>query len=485
MKFRIKLLVLFSFLLCFFISQTTFAEDLGLQIDVTTDKQTYNEGDEVTYKLNLTNSSNLVAKNVIVTSTIPEGLKVTSPETNVEGNKVTWNVEKIDPVTSANFEFKALIPIVANPVTPPPTNVEEKIAVPVVKPIPVKTTVNSSAPKTGDDTNNFGYYVLLVFSAGILTVGIRGLQKKSVKKELIALFILALLLPSSSAANAETQAEPQIATASFTHKLVVNNREYVVTTTVEATMEEPPAPGTVSGTILNAINGEAVEGLSLKFRAGENNTAGEVLQTLTTNADGFYEVVLPEGTYTIEISGEGFITTTKIIQVIGNQIVGEQNTAISPVFEEGLRVVLTWGGQPEDLDSHLNGPTADGGRFVVYYNEMEYIDAQNNILLDDDDTESYGPETVTIIKHINDGIYVYGVHKYTNEEINDQALSNSGAKVEVYNGSSLLYTFNVPANQNGNLWKVFEIYNGEIHPINQIQFYAEFDNMTDLLPTPS
>lgn len=480
MKFRIKLIVLLSFLFCFLISHTTFAEDSVLQINVTTDKQTYNEGDEVTYKLNVTNTSNLIAKNIVVTSTIPEGLKVTSPETTVEGNKVIWNLEKINPTSNANLEFKALIQKVENPVTPPPTNVDNT----VVKPIPVTATASSTAPTTGDDTNLLGFYVLLVFSAGILTVGIRGLKGKSVKKELTALFILALLLPSSSPVNAQPATESQIATASFSHKLVVNNKEYVVTTTVEATMEEPPAPGTVSGTISNAIDGEFVEGLTLKFRAGENNTTGEVLQTLTTNADGYYEVVLPEGTYTIEISGEGFITTTKIIQVVGEQVVGDQNTAISPVFGEGLRVVLTWGGQPEDLDSHLNGPTADGNRFVVYYSNESYTDAQNEVYLDQDDTDSFGPETVTIIKHISTGTYIYGVHKYTNEEINDQALSNSGAKVEVYNGNSLLNTFYVPANQDGNLWRVFEVYNGEIHPINQIQFYEDFNNEVDLLPIP-
>ncbi|MEW8987822.1 MAG: carboxypeptidase regulatory-like domain-containing protein, partial [Bacillus sp. (in: firmicutes)] len=366
--------------------------------------EAYSEGDEVTYKLNISNLSDLIANNVVVTSTIPEGLTLISQDLKVEGNKIVWNIDKINPAAKANLEFKAKLPVPTTPVTPPPTEVDDTITLPVVTPVTVKPTA-TVAPETGDDTNLVGYYILLGLSAGVLTIGIRGLRKKSIKKELIALLALALLLPSASAPKAETQAEPQLATASVSHKLVVHNKEFVVQATVEATMEEPPAPGTISGTITNAIDGEGVEGLTLKFREGENNTTGEVVGTVTTNEEGSYEIELLEGTYTIEISGDGFITTTKVIQVIGKQSIGDLNAAVSPVFGEGLRIVLTWGGNPEDLDSHLNGPTADGDRFVVYYSNQSYSDELNEIILDEDDTDSYGPETVTVIKHISDGIY--------------------------------------------------------------------------------
>jgi uncharacterized repeat protein (TIGR01451 family) len=493
MKPKHKLLVLLSIIVCFFIAHTAFAETVtSLQLKVETDKQEYNVGEEITYKITVSNTSDLVAKNVVVTSSIPDGLKVTSLDTKVEGNKVTWNIAKINPKSDASLEFKAMVekkvvdpvqPPVVDPVQPPVVNTDATKV--TMTGIQTKTT-ETAAPKTGDDTNFLGYYILLGFSTGVLTVGIRGLRKKNITKELTALFVLVLILPTFSTALAETQNEANTETVTNTYKLVINNKEYVIATTATATMEEPPAPGTVSGKISNAINGGPVEGLTLKIREGENNTTGEVVKTVTTNADGNYEAVLLEGNYTIEISGEGFITTTINITVIGNQIVGDLNGAISPVFGEGIRVVLTWGGLEEsmDLDSYLNGPKAnyEDGRFVVYWSDDYYIDELNEVNLDDDDTDSYGPETVTVIKHISSGFYVYGVHNYTANQI-DNALSNSGAKVDVYSGNKLLYTFYVPTNTDGNVWKVFEIHNGEINSINEIVYDEDFSG-DELVPTP-
>ena len=48
------------------------------------------------------------------------------------------------------------------------------------------------------------------------------------------------------------------------------------------------------------------------------------------------------------------------------------------------------------------------------------------------------------------------------------ALSNSGAQVQVYKGSYLLETFNVPTNQTGNLWTVFEMDGNTITPVNTL-----------------
>lgn len=67
--------------------------------------------------------------------------------------------------------------------------------------------------------------------------------------------------------------------------------------------------------------------------------------------------------------------------------------AISPAMTslDGMRVVLSWGEKPFDLDSHLIFP---GGH--IYFDSKEGTDAN----LDVDDTDSYGSETVTISKSI-------------------------------------------------------------------------------------
>ena len=138
--------------------------------------------------------------------------------------------------------------------------------------------------------------------------------------------------------------------------------------------------------------------------------------------------------------------------------------AISPVMEslDGLRVVLSWGGTPNDLDSHIVYPENH-----VYFSEKQGRDAH----LDVDDTDSYGPETITLRKKRFGETYVYAVRDFTNSgSLQSSALSHSQAKVFVYIGQSLVRTYYVPQNQIGNLWTVFRITgNGEIQDINNLQ----------------
>lgn len=104
--------------------------------------------------------------------------------------------------------------------------------------------------------------------------------------------------------------------------------------------------------------------------------------------------------------------------------------AISPVMTslDGMRVVLSWGEKPFDLDSHLIFP---GGH--IYFDSKEGTDAN----LDVDDTDSYGPETVTISKKHFGESYIYAVQDYSNKGLpNSNYLSASKAKVFVYVGSS-------------------------------------------------
>ncbi|MWV17757.1 tetratricopeptide repeat protein [Pseudomonas sp. L-22-4S-12] len=138
--------------------------------------------------------------------------------------------------------------------------------------------------------------------------------------------------------------------------------------------------------------------------------------------------------------------------------------AISPVMQslDGMRVVLSWGQAPADLDSHIAYP----GNHVFF---GEKLGEQAN--LDVDDTNSYGPETITLQKKRFGETYVYAVHDFINSTTpSANALSASQAKVFVYVGQSLVRTYYVPQGQRGNLWTVFRITgNGDFQDINQLQ----------------
>ncbi|EOT4640468.1 tetratricopeptide repeat protein [Escherichia coli] len=146
--------------------------------------------------------------------------------------------------------------------------------------------------------------------------------------------------------------------------------------------------------------------------------------------------------------------------------------AISPVMTnlDGMRVVLSWGEKPFDLDSHLIFPSGH-----IYFDSKEGTDAN----LDVDDTDSYGPETVTISKKHFGESYIYAVQDYSNKGLpNSNYLSASKAKVFVYVGSSLVRSYSVPAGKRGNIWTVFKLNpNGEFEDINSVTS-ANFNDTT-------
>ena len=146
--------------------------------------------------------------------------------------------------------------------------------------------------------------------------------------------------------------------------------------------------------------------------------------------------------------------------------------AISPAMTslDGMRVVLSWGEKPFDLDSHL---IFSGGH--IYFDSKEGTDAN----LDVDDTDSYGPETVTISKKHFGESYIYAVQDYSNKGLpNSNYLSASKAKVFVYVGSSLVRSYSVPAGKRGNIWTVFKLNpNGEFEDINSVTS-ANFNGTT-------
>lgn len=135
--------------------------------------------------------------------------------------------------------------------------------------------------------------------------------------------------------------------------------------------------------------------------------------------------------------------------------------ALSPVMEnlDAMRIVLSWGAQPEDIDAHL-----------VYSGNHVFFGAKNGegANLDVDDTNSYGPETVTIERRKEGEDYIYSVHDFTDrDQPATQKLSRSGARVFVYVGSSLVRTYYVPQNAQGNLWTVFRMSpDGQMFDVN-------------------
>lgn len=247
----------------------------------------------------------------------------------------------------------------------------------------------------------------------------------------------------------------------------------------------PPSQGTIAGTVKDALTGSPLSDVTVRL-----SQQGSTVATVTNNTDGTYSLTAAAGSgYSVEFSKPGFITVTVDNVTVNANTTTTVDAVLTEILSQGqTRIVLTWGATPDDLDSHLTGPIPDSGsRFHVFWADDCFpqdsctIDNNENTIpgpntfsvLDHDDTESFGPETTTIVQQFG-GIYRFSVHDFSNRlSTNSIALSNSGAQVKVFRGSSVIATFDVPANQEGTLWTVFELNGDTITPVNTMSFQSE------------
>lgn len=253
-----------------------------------------------------------------------------------------------------------------------------------------------------------------------------------------------------------------------------NNETIYLEQSIMLNSEYQNQNGLISGVVRNALDNNYVVGAMIRFRNGHGNETGEYVETngypieIYTSSNGSYSCEnLITGYYTAEVSCENYITAYfNVIVSPSNEICRNQNFAITPILPEGqYRIVLTWGQNPADLDSHITGPRMDGSEFHVYYSSKNAYDGDVHVAnLDVDDVTSYGPETVTLNPTTN-GTYRYFIYHYSGSG----SISTSGAQIKLYNGNTLIGTYNAPVDQGtGRYWTVFEITNGEVRNVNRI-----------------
>lgn len=240
---------------------------------------------------------------------------------------------------------------------------------------------------------------------------------------------------------------------------------------VELIPEKYKGWGRADGYVFDAVTGEGVEGLKLKFRRGINNLYSKPEEINSTYSVGdYYSGRIPAGNYCVEVQAEklGYVNTYFNVKILNDLSIENQNAHISAKIHAGqLRTVLTWGEAPLDIDSHMSYQLSAGAKGHVYYrNKEEYQGEHLVCALDRDDTFSYGPETLTIYDGVT-GNYEYTVRNYSKE----CPMGPEGGVVRVYFGGQAYpsYTFYMPEDA-VNMWTVFS-YNsatGYLMPSNHI-----------------
>jgi len=222
-------------------------------------------------------------------------------------------------------------------------------------------------------------------------------------------------------------------------------------------------PASISGQIVNSQTGSGLQDASVRFFEGltlsEADTTNPVLSTTTDISGNFNILQAPAGSFVCVVTADGFITrVVEEIQFQDGQNFISPTTLVKRVQEGDIRIVLTWGENPEDLDTHLTGPVDDNSneRFHLYFVNMNPVSTAS---LDVDDVTSFGPETTTLTDPY-EGTYRYSVHNFTTQnETGALEIEQSPALVEIFDSSGKVASFEPPsANSNsGNVWRVFEL----------------------------
>lgn len=238
-------------------------------------------------------------------------------------------------------------------------------------------------------------------------------------------------------------------------------------------------PSSISGVIVDATTGEGVPGANVALYAGDT-TRGTPVATLVAGDGGAYLFPgVDPGTYMLVATSAGFFEAVAGPITVESGAVTTLDIVATPQPAEGqTRIVLTWGATPSDLDSYLFGPASADNYHVFYGNETAPPFAN----LDTDDTDSFGPETITITQQPG-GRHIYAVHNYSNrgstagdtDPAGRMALANSGARVQVYRSGGLIAEFTVPTDREGTLWTVFALDGDTVTPINAMSFVGNPD----------
>ena len=220
--------------------------------------------------------------------------------------------------------------------------------------------------------------------------------------------------------------------------------------------------GIIEGIITNAVNGEQVHNAEVNI--------GEL--TTLTDESGHYSFYLSiqSGIYEVNASADSFCMYEGNFEISENYNSNSfiHNLSLSPIPDSGeTRLVLNWGAEPYDLDSHLLTPEIDGETYHVYYANRGSSDSVPYVTLDVDDTNGYGPETITIKQSFN-GVYSYYIYQYSSTG----TLKDSRGIIQIYDGPDCDgVTIQVPSMGEGRYWYVCDVNGetGEIDVINEIQ----------------
>ena len=201
--------------------------------------------------------------------------------------------------------------------------------------------------------------------------------------------------------------------------------------------------GVLTGYVYNATTGGVLTGANVSI------TGPDARQTVTDESGSYLFEDLPYGTYEVTAAISGYITLVRTVEHSAS--VTTSVFALSAQLAAGqYRIVLSWGATPADLDSHL-WTTISDLIYEIYFGDQGSATELPFVLLDTDDVDGYGPETITIYQLSSPAIFA--VYNYSG----DPDITASNAQIEIYSGDQKIGNYSVPTTGTGRWWYVFDL----------------------------
>ncbi len=196
----------------------------------------------------------------------------------------------------------------------------------------------------------------------------------------------------------------------------------------------------ITGCVVDLL-GNPVSNITVK---SEGVRFSGTTQTFTDSAGDFSIRARQNSDLLLFASRAGSVSNTAL------ESVGASDIDLPNCFtlaEGAIRLKLTWGDSPSDLDSHLVGPN-----YHVYYVNKGSLTQAPFAQLDVDDVDGEGPEIITISQFDLPGEYSYSVYNYSRTQ--NPGITESPTVVEL-NIDGDLQVFSPPAGEGNNYtWNV-------------------------------
>jgi len=221
------------------------------------------------------------------------------------------------------------------------------------------------------------------------------------------------------------------------------------------------------------VNADDIVKSNIRVRAAGSDYNGS--STAFTDSEGKFRIPVKQNSRVFLTGAQGSQSRTLTINTTTENKVLTDCIQLS---EATSTMKLSWGKNPRDLDTHFYGtPTNSNDEFHVYFGNKSQVFDTQEIYLDVDDINSYGPEILTISDFPYAGRYQYIVNEFSgNSNIQD-----SPTRVELNLGSEISI-FAPPSGTPTEFWHVFDFVVDEsgtvvLEPINE--WINDFDERKD------